>query len=236
MRFASSIVALAGLTAVIAAPSPAAAGKQRLAAKRATTLSPTELLDSITSELTSTTATINSTASSVVAALAGTTKVATGGLLGNLLGGLLGGSSSSTASSVNLDTVTNLLDDIVEQVTDLQSTLEGLVETGTTVTQDLASVSSAAFSAASRPASLIGREADHHVWTLGEKGQAAEALASLVSEVQSVIDTVTDAASSVPGLGSIAGSFTDNVQDPLSAVTSILSNLIPGLLDAVQTL
>ena len=49
-------------------------------------------------------------------------------------------------------------------------------------------------------------------------------------------DTVTKAASSVPGLSSIAGSFTDNVKDPLATVISILSNLVPGLLAAVQSL
>lgn len=146
MRFASSLVALAGLTAALAAPSPAAAGKQRQAAKRAAALSPAEVLDTITSELESTTAQVKATASGVVAALAGTPKAATGGLLGNLLGGLLGG-SKPTASAVNLDTVTGLLGDIVGQVTDLQSTLEGLVETGTSVTEDLATVSATALKA-----------------------------------------------------------------------------------------
>jgi len=183
MRFATSLVALAGLTAAIAAPAPVAS-KQRLRQAKRADLSPTDLLDSITSELTSTTQAINATASDVVSALAATTTVVTGGLLGSLLGGLLG--TSSTASTVNLTAVTSLLDSIVSEVEGLQTTLEGLAETGVTVAEDLST------------------------------GDATDALAALVAEVESVVSTVTSAASSVSGLSAIASSFESSGEPPPS--------------------
>ncbi len=128
MRF-STLVACLSATAAIAAPARMDKQTKRQA------LNPTDLLNSITSELTSTTSSIQDTASQLTDALG------LGSVTGGVTGGASGGAHAGTSQSVNLDTVTDLLDSIVGQVTDLQSTLEGLTGTATTVGGDVASVS-----------------------------------------------------------------------------------------------